>query len=706
MAVLSIPSQHPYVRSIYPRLTVHDVKVLDDPLLDPQEPARWWPHPAFTPQWWQQDTADTSWQDKQSIDTVHVHFGFEHLSVQETREFVAELRRRRIPLIITVHDIDNPHLNDQSSYHQQLRVLLEDAARILTLTPLAAQRLTQEFNVDPARIQVVAHPQVVPAETTVQPAHPPVQVGTFLKSVRSNVVSDFQFYKDAAAQCAQQGQRLSVFIHQDQQDAELFKQLENCADIDLRAHDEFSDDQLFAAIASCQAVLLPYQGGTHSGWMEMCRDLSVPVAVPDCGCFSGQADSADAVATYPTGDGNLAGKAASNLAARGHIPYQGNRAHQLKNAVSLHHQMAEELSGQKFNIAFVAPNRFPIVEPYAGGLEAFCASTVRALRESGHRVDFYAAQGSAGNTKNFEFSGIDWTGYEHQMTDHTYPPGEREKEDAEFRVLRQRLEKDLANGIIDLVYNNSLHPEFFGSALHPRLITTLHTPAFEEMQEGIAQAVSQHGATGAGVFTAVSQASASTWDLPAPAHIIPNSMNENLWTPGPGGQRAVWFGRVVPEKGPHLAIDAARQAGLSITVIGRVGDPEYFDAEISPRLGTDVEMVSECSQQELRTQVGKAAICFVTPQWDEPFGMVVIEALACGTPVVAFARGGIPEILADYPQLLVSPAEGATGLANAVPRALELSRAELSRWAHSTFGSKELAKRYTNLFSQTVGEVL
>ncbi len=704
MAVLSIPSQHPYVRSIYPRSTAHDVAVLNDPLLDPNDPARWWPHPAFSPQWWEKDTPDMSWEEKQSIEVVHVHFGFEHLSLQETRDFTSELRHRRIPLILTVHDIDNPHLSDQSTYHRQLRVLLEDAARILTLTSLAARRLAREFAVDPARIEVVAHPQVVPAHTDVQPAHPPVQVGTFLKSVRPNVISDFQFYRDAAVQCARNGQHLSVFIHRDQKDTELFKHLEGCADIDLRAHDEFSDDELFAAIASCQAVLLPYQGGTHSGWMEMCRDLFVPVAVPDCGCFSSQADSADAVAIYPTGNGDEAGQAAATLAASGHIPYRGDRSQQLKDAVELHRQIVQELSGQKFNIAFVAPNRFPIVEPYAGGLEAFCASTVRALREYGHRVDFYAAQGSVANTKDFEFSGINWAGYEDQMTDHTYPPGEREKEDAEFRLLRQRLEKDLASGTIDLVYNNSLHPEFFGSALHPRLITTLHTPVFEEMQEGIAQAVASHGPQGAGVFTTVSQATASTWELPAPAHIIPNSMNEKLWAPGAGGKRAIWFGRIVAEKGPHLAMDAARAAGLELTVVGRVGDPEYFNHEISPRLGTDIELIPECSQEELSSLVGTHAVCFVTPQWDEPFGMVVIEALACGTPVVALARGGIPEILADYPQLLVDPADGADGLAQAVPAALALNRADLSTWAHSTFGSTELAKRYTELFAHTVGK--
>lgn len=698
MAVLSIPSQHPYVRAVYPRASSRDVMVLPDPVLDPKEPERWWPHPAFTSQWWNFETTDTPWDLKQSIEAVHVHFGFEHLTVAQTQDFVAELRRRRLPLILTVHDIDNPHLAKQTQYHRQLQVLLDDAARVLTLTDAAAQRLAREFGVSSRDIQVVPHPQVVPAGTAVKPLEPAVDVGVFLKSVRSNVVSDFAFYREAAAQCAKHGKKLSVFVHRDQEGSELFEQLSSNATIDMRAHEEFSDQELFAAISSCGAVILPYQGGTHSGWLEMCRDLSVPVAVPDTGCFSGQGDSPDALAVYATGDGAAAGQAASSLATAGHLKYQGNREQQQKQAVNLHRIIAQELSGQKLNMALVAPNRFPVAEPYAGGLEAFCANMVHALRRQGHRVDFYAARGSKGNSQDFQFSGIDWTGYEHEMTDHTYPPGEREKEDREFRILRERLERDLSRGHIDVVYNNSLHPEFFGTALQKRLVTTLHTPAFEEMQEGINAAVAQFGSDGAGLFTAVSQATADSWELPAPAVIVPNGVDENLWHLGEGGTRAVWFGRIVAEKGLHLAIDAARLAGLELTVIGRVGDSEYFAQQIEPRLGTDVQLLTECAQEELAAYVRQSAVCFVTPQWEEPFGMVVIESLACGTPVVALARGGVREILRDYPQLLVNPGEGAAGLAQAVPAALQLSRKELSQWAHQKFGSRQLVQRYVEVF--------
>jgi dihydrofolate reductase len=114
----------------------------------------------------------------------------------------------------------------------------------------------------------------------------------------------------------------------------------------------------------------------------------------------------------------------------------------------------------------------------------------------------------------------------------------------------------------------------------------------------------------------------------------------------------LWLGRFHPDKGAHVAIDAARAAGRSIFLPGKCNEPAeraYLLEEISPRLGPDVWLFAEADAKAKRKLLaGAGASCLLFPVcWEEPFGLVMVEALACGTPVVALDRGAVPEILLD-----------------------------------------------------------
>ena len=297
--VLSIPSGHPYTQAIRPA----GVEFLPDPDID----GNWWPHPAFEAEFW---------RDPPAVDLVHIHFGFEH----RTPAQIAELcRALPVPLVLTVHDLDNPHLEDQTEHHERLQLLIDEASALITLTDQAAGILARDFGARDVR--VVPHPRIVEEPVAVEPGD---RAAVFLKSVRSNVVSDAQFYRDIAAQVP-----LDVYVHGG---AEL-------ASIGTVVHEPMSDDELHAAVGRAGVCILPYTRGTHSGWLEMCRDLGVPVAVPDCGCYAGQADTPDAVEVYRTGDGRAAGEAAARLLARGPVPYAGDRAKQLDEVRWAHEEI-------------------------------------------------------------------------------------------------------------------------------------------------------------------------------------------------------------------------------------------------------------------------------------------------------------------------------------------------------------------------------
>ncbi|MCP1386912.1 glycosyltransferase [Corynebacterium sp. TA-R-1] len=316
--VLSIPANHPYTQAIRPA----GVAYLPDPDID----GNWWPHPAFTAQYWRElDPADYP-------DILHVHFGFEHYTPDEIRDMVAALP---VPLVVTVHDLDNPHLEDQREHHERLQVLVDAAAATLTLTECAAEVLRADYGVEEPI--VVKHPRI--AEAPVR-AERGARAAVFVKSLRGNVVADPAFYRDIAAEVP-----VDVHAHDVPATAELRAGLAETANLRLIVHEPYGDEALFAAVASAGACVLPYTRGTHSGWLEMCRDHGTPVAVPDCGCYASQADTPEAVAEYPAGDGRAAGRAAQELLARGGVPYVGDREAQLHEVVAAHAAIYENLAG-------------------------------------------------------------------------------------------------------------------------------------------------------------------------------------------------------------------------------------------------------------------------------------------------------------------------------------------------------------------------
>lgn len=163
----------------------------------------------------------------------------------------------------------------------------------------------------------------------------------------------------------------------------------------------------------------------------------------------------------------------------------------------------------------------------------------------------------------------------------------------------------------------------------------------------------------------------------------------------------VCFGRVHPDKGTAEAIDIARAAGRPIRLAGIIHDHAYFDAEVRPRLGPDAEYLGAVEGADRARVLGAAAALVHPVAFAEPFGLSVVEALACGTPVIAYARGAMPELV--RPGVNGFLADGPGDAAAALDKLDTLDRAACRADAEARFSAARMAADYRALYRRVLG---
>jgi glycosyltransferase involved in cell wall biosynthesis len=168
----------------------------------------------------------------------------------------------------------------------------------------------------------------------------------------------------------------------------------------------------------------------------------------------------------------------------------------------------------------------------------------------------------------------------------------------------------------------------------------------------------------------------------------------------PGGYLG-FLGRISPEKRPDRAIRIARAAGMPLKIAAKVDkvDEDYFRNDILPLIdGPDVEFVGEINEREKTKFLGEAAALLFPVEWPEPFGLVMIEAMACGTPVLAFRSGSVPEVIEDgVTGKVVDSEEEAIA---ALPVILSYDRRAVRNRFEKRFTATRMAKDYVGIYRQ------
>jgi glycosyltransferase involved in cell wall biosynthesis len=324
-------------------------------------------------------------------------------------------------------------------------------------------------------------------------------------------------------------------------------------------------------------------------------------------------------------------------------------------------------------LAIVAPLVSPIREPQRGGSQAFVSELARGLLARGHDVHLYAASGS-------EVRGVEVidTGVDHRdLADTLYRAsgaaagGSIAAEGAFARVYAAVRERRY-----DVVHNHAFDAPAvrLASALGAPVVHTVHLPPDADVADALREAVRCDPPA---AVACVSAHQALEWRqvIPVDGILPPYVPTRQIpFSPMPG-TGALFAGRLSPEKGAAEAVAIARIAGVPIDVFGDSYDAEYARELINAQSAdAGVAVHPGVQQTALWDAMARAAVVLCPAKWEEPFGMVAAEAQACGTPVVAFRRGALDEVIIDgLTGFLVAP-DDLNGAADAVGRAQELSR--------------------------------
>jgi UDP-glucose:tetrahydrobiopterin glucosyltransferase len=326
-------------------------------------------------------------------------------------------------------------------------------------------------------------------------------------------------------------------------------------------------------------------------------------------------------------------------------------------------------------IAIMAPLVTAIREPQLGGSQAFVADLARGLAGRGHDVDVYAASGSRIDGVQLIDTGVD----PRALAGTLYRAGGSATGEAGAAAAEAAFATAFAaaaSSRYDVIHNHAFDAPAVRQAAGSRapVVHTLHLPP-DRVVSAALRDVARQGRPP--IVAVVSNSQADAWRrvVPVGAVLPPYPATRDIPWSATGGQGAVFAGRLSPEKGAAEAIDIARAAGVPILLYGDAYDEGYSREQIDPRRGLPGVSVHEAVPRPALWQaMAQAAVVLCPARWDEPFGLAAAEAQACGTPVVAFSRGGLREVIVDRATGFLVVPDDIPAAAEAVSKAAGISR--------------------------------
>jgi glycosyltransferase involved in cell wall biosynthesis len=336
-------------------------------------------------------------------------------------------------------------------------------------------------------------------------------------------------------------------------------------------------------------------------------------------------------------------------------------------------------------VAMLAPPWIPVPPPGYGGIEQVIALMAAELTERGNSVTLFAAPGTQSNAR--VLSPLEGP-----------HPDEIEMSLYEVDHVASAFDRmDESDPSFDILHDNCGFTAFaFADRIDTPVVHTLHGPFTDETTAFYAR----HGHKAPAVALSRYQAEQAPPELEVVAVIGNPIVVDDFPFRADKDDYVLWIGRMNSDKGPNRAIAAAREAGVRLVLAGPVqpGQEEFFAKEVEPHIDGDrVEYIGEVGEEKSELYAGARA--FLMPiRWAEPFGLVMTEAMACGTPVVAFPEGSAPEIVIDGETGFVVDDEHE--MAQALGRLDQIDPERCRESARERFDVAAVAEAYEDAYEQ------
>lgn len=348
---------------------------------------------------------------------------------------------------------------------------------------------------------------------------------------------------------------------------------------------------------------------------------------------------------------------------------------------------ADVIGASSLRIALTADPEIPVPPDQYGGIERIVDLLARGLVARGHDVTLFAHPKSSAGSRLVGWPG----GNSRSVIDSTRNT---------ITLARQTLDAhfDIVHSCSRLAYLTPLLPLKI-----PKLMT--YHRAITRRSVSWAHALSR----GTLWFSAISQwmvegvADIGTWRVVSNG--VPLDIFEFRSDPG-SLPPLVFLGRIEEIKGPHIAIEVARRSGIPLIIAGNI-PPEHqrwFDSTIAPHIdGTMVTYIGAVDDAQKNVLLGKARALLMPILWDEPFGLVMAEAMACGTPVIGFRRGAIPEVV-DH-EVTGYLCTDVQEMVAAIAGLDRIDRANCRRRAELLFSNRALVNNYESVYQEMLSSV-